>query len=140
MFHCCDHFLFVSGNSDDSSVVKNRLPAPIIVKLIRIVPVLEEDSPISLRIEVFGCGEGSISITTPLASTEGIETTITSEGTTTAELKTTPGLLVCRCLLILHDLLTSCSLPKSISGFYRLIVNKQNSSNNTMPIIHGSNL
>jgi len=45
-------------------VVKNRLRSPIVVKLIRIVPVLEEDSPISLRIEVFGCGKDSIPETT----------------------------------------------------------------------------
>ena len=69
-----------SGNSDATSVVKNRLPAPIVVKLIRIVPVLEDGSPISLRIEVFGCGEGSIpESTTPAFVVETTKaTTVTS--------------------------------------------------------------
>jgi len=71
-------FVNFSANSDDSSVVKNRLPSSIVVKLIRIIPVLEEDSPISLRIEVFGCGEGE---TTPVTSTEEMETTTVSGST-----------------------------------------------------------
>ena len=61
--------------------MKNRLPEPIVVKLIRVVPVLEVDFPISLRIEVYGCGEGE---TTPLPSTEGTETTAVPAISTTS--------------------------------------------------------
>ena len=82
--------IMYTGNSDSFSVVKNRLLTPIVVKLIRIVPMMDPGFPISLRIEVYGCGEGDESVqetTTPsfivettkktiVTSTEPVESTV----------------------------------------------------------------
>ena len=67
--------------------MKNRLPEPVVVKLIRILPVVEKGDSISLRIELYGCGEGDTAlVTTPIS-----EKTTATSGTTQGATTTTEG-------------------------------------------------
>jgi len=83
----------LAGNSDDFSIKKNRLPEPIVVKLIRIMPIGENLSKVSLRVELYGCGEGETTTSQPLTTkasiTESTTTPFYVENTTTVVRKTT---------------------------------------------------
>nr|XP_039273324.1 mucin-5AC-like isoform X1 [Styela clava] len=65
-----------TANKDDHTIVGNTLDEPITVQILKILPIRENNLPISLRMEFHGCGELTTVPVTVETTTEAIVTSI----------------------------------------------------------------